>query len=226
VQTRSAIVATGAAYRKLRVPELARFEGVGVYYAATQMEGQLCRGEEVVVVGGGNSAGQAAVFLSAIAKRVHVLVRGPDLAASMSKYLIYRIENTPNISLRTSTEVETLEGDGRLERVGWRDAKVGAREVRDIRHVFSMTGADANTGWLDGCLTLDAQGFVKTGSDLTADDLGRAEWPLERRPYSFETSVPKVFAVGDVRAGSTKRVASAVGEGSAAVQTVHKVMAE
>jgi len=226
VQGNAIIVATGAAYRKLTVSDLARFEGVGVYYGATRVEAQLCSGEEVVVVGGGNSAGQAAVFLSGIAKHVHLLVRGAGLADSMSRYLIRRIEESPVITLRTYTQIEGLEGAGELERIRWRNSQTGAREVREVRHVFSMTGADANTAWLGGCVTLDAQGFVKTGVDLTAAELTAARWPLQRPPYQFETSLPRVFAVGDVRAGSMKRVAAAVGEGSAAVQIAHRVLAE
>jgi len=225
VQGRAVVVATGAAYRKLTVPELGRFEGNGVYYGATRVEAQLCDGEEIAVAGGGNSAGQAAVFLSGIAKHVHLLVRGAGLVDSMSRYLIQRIEQSPAITLRPYTQIEALEGDGRLQRVWWRRANTD-RECRDIRHVFSMTGADANTGWLGGCVVLDAQRFVKTGVDLAPEDLEAARWPLKRRPYQFETSLPRVFAVGDVRSGSMKRVASAVGEGSAAVQLVHKVLAE
>jgi thioredoxin reductase (NADPH) len=226
VQGNAVVVATGASYRKLTVPELERFEGIGVYYGATRVEAQLCDGEEVVVVGGGNSAGQAAVFLSGIARHVHLLVRGAALADSMSRYLIRRIEESPAITLRTRTEIEALEGDGRLQRVRWRSADAADREVRDICHVFSMTGADANTRWLGGCLALDAQRFVRTGADLGPEELEAAQWPLTRRPYQFETSLPRVFAVGDVRSGSMKRVAAAVGEGSAAVQLVHKVLAE
>jgi thioredoxin reductase (NADPH) len=226
VQGNAVVVATGAAYRKLTVPELDRFEGNGVYYGATRVEAQLCDGEEIVVVGGGNSAGQAAVFLSGMARHVNLLVRGAGLAESMSRYLIQRIEESPAITLLPYTQIEALEGDGRLQRVCWRSADAADREVRDIRHVFSMTGADANTRWLDGCLALDAQRFVKTGADLTSEELEAAQWPLKRRPYQFETSLPRVFAVGDVRSGSMKRVASAVGEGSAAVQLVHKVLAE
>ena len=226
VQGHAVVVASGAAYRKLTVPDLARFEGIGVYYGATRLEAQLCDGAEIAVVGGGNSAGQAAVFLSGTARHVHLLVRGAGLADSMSRYLIRRIEESPAITLRPYTQLEALEGDGRLERVWWRRAEAGERECRDICHVFSMTGADANTGWLAGCLALDARGFVKTGVDLAPEDLTAAQWPLARRPYQFETSLPRVFAVGDVRSGSMKRVASAVGEGSAAVQLVHKVLAE
>jgi len=226
VQGHAVVVATGAAYRKLTVPDLGRFEGAGVYYGATRVEAQLCGGEEIVVVGGGNSAGQAAVFLSGIARHVHLLVRGAGLADSMSRYLIRRIEESPAITFRPHTQIESLEGDGSLQRVWWRSAAAAARECREIRHVFSMTGADANTAWLGNCLTLDAQRFVKTGLDLAPADLEAAQWPLRRRPLQFETSLPRVFAVGDVRSGSMKRVASAVGEGSAAVQLVHKVLAE
>ena len=226
VQGHAVVVATGAAYRKLTVPELGRFEGNGVYYGATKVEADLCSGAEIAVVGGGNSAGQAAVFLSGRAKHVHLLVRGAGLVDSMSRYLIRRIDESPDITLRPYTQIEALEGDGRLERVWWRSAQDPNREGRDICHVFSMTGADANTAWLGGCVALDAQRFVKTGVDLTREDLETAQWPLKRRPYQFETSLPRVFAVGDVRSGSMKRVASAVGEGSAAVQLVHKVLAE
>ncbi|HYM67028.1 MAG TPA: NAD(P)/FAD-dependent oxidoreductase, partial [Patescibacteria group bacterium] len=226
VQARAVVVATGAAYRKLTVPDLARFEGVGVYYGATRVEAQLCDGEEIVVVGGGNSAGQAAMFLSGIARHVHLLVRGAGLADSMSRYLIRRIEESPAITLRPHTQIEALEGDGRLQRVWWRSGQTAEREGRDIRHVFSMTGADANTGWLGGCLALDPQRFVKTGAELTPEELEIARWPLRRRPHQFEASLPRVFAVGDVRSGSMKRVAAAVGEGSAAVQLVHRVLAE
>jgi thioredoxin reductase (NADPH) len=226
VQGNAVVVATGAAYRKLTVPELGQFEGTGVYYGATRVEAQLCEGEEVIVVGGGNSAGQAAVFLSGIARHVHLLVRGVGLADTMSRYLIRRIEESSAITLRTHTQIEALEGGVRLQRVCWRSAHAAAREVRDIRHVFSVTGADANTGWLAGCLALDERRFIKTGADLRPEEFDAVQWPLNRRPYQFETSVPRVFAVGDVRSGSMKRVAAAVGEGSAAVQLVHKVLAE
>ena len=226
VRGRALIIASGAEYRRLPIPNLAQFEGVGVYYGATPMEAQLCADEEIVIVGGGNSAGQAAVFLSGIAKHVHVLVRGPGLAESMSRYLIRRIEESPAITLRSHTEIVALEGNGHLERVTWNNVKTGARETREVRHVFSMTGASPNTGWLQGCVALDDKQFVKTGSELTQEDLETAHWPLRRHPYLFETSVPCVFAVGDVRSKSVKRVASAVGEGSVAVQLIHSVLAE
>ncbi len=220
------VIATGAQYRKLQVENLARFEGAGVYYGATPIESQLCRGEEVVVVGGGNSAGQAAVFLAQTAKRVHVLVRAAGLADSMSRYLIRRIEDNPAINFRPRTEIVALEGINSLERVRWRDNATGAVTTHDIRHVFSMTGAVPNTGWLDGCVALDEEGFIKTGSDLSKEDLDAARWPLARPPHLLETSRPGVFAVGDVRRGNVKRVASAVGEGSIAITFVHRVLHE
>jgi len=226
VPARAIILATGAAYRKLPLPNLSRFEGAGVYYGATFMEAQLCAKEEVVVVGGGNSAGQAAVFLAQTAARVHVLVRSDGLAESMSRYLIRRIEQHPAIVVRTQTEVVALEGNGHLERVRFRDNGAGRTETHDIRHVFVMTGAAPSTRWLDGCVALDAKGFIKTGPGLSPDDLAAANWPLARAPHLLETSVPGVFGVGDVRAGNVKRVASAVGEGSIAVAFVHQVLHE
>ena len=221
VQGRTIVVAAGARYRKLDVPNLARFEGVGVYYGATHIEAQLCRDQEIAIVGGGNSAGQAAVFLATLARRVHLMVRGPGLADTMSRYLISRIEACREITLEPWTEIEALEGDERLERVRWRNTKTGTRGVYAIPHVFVMTGADPNTAWLKGCLALDAKQFIKTGADVGVDD-----WPLRRAPFLLETSVPGIFAVGDVRADSVKRVAAAVGEGSMAVQFVHKALAE
>jgi thioredoxin reductase (NADPH) len=220
VQGRSIIVATGVQYRKLGLSKLAQFEGVGVYYGATPLEAQVCRGEEVAVVGGGNSAGQAALFLAGFAKHVYLLVRGPGLADSMSRYLISRIEACREITLLSETQVEELQGDSHLERVRWRNQPTDATDTRDVRHLFLMTGANPNTGWLGGCLALDNKQFIKTGLDLGVD------WPLPRPPYLLETSLPGVFAVGDIRSGSVKRVASAVGEGSMAVQFVHKVLAE
>jgi thioredoxin reductase (NADPH) len=224
VQTRAIVLATGARYRKLPLPDLPRFEGVGIYYAATPVEAPACKGEEVVVVGGGNSAGQAAVFLSEHARHVHVLVRGAGLADTMSRYLAARIEDSDRITLHPFTEIQTLSGKDHLESIRIRDTKTGASGERAIRHVFLMMGADPNTGWLDGCVALDEKGFVKAGSGLTASDL--SGWPLKRPPYLLETSLPGVFAVGDVRSESVKRVASAVGEGSICVQLVHRYLAE
>jgi thioredoxin reductase (NADPH) len=223
---RALLIASGVEYRRLALPNLTHFEGVGIYYCATRLEAQLCADEEIVIVGGGNSAGQAAVFLSGIAKQVHVLVRGPDLAESMSRYLIRRIEDSPNITLRTRTQIVALEGNGHLERLTWSNVETGANETRDVRHVFSMTGAIPNTAWLGGCVALDDKHFIKTGADLLPGDLEAARWPLRRQPYLFETSVPGIFAVGDVRSQSVKRVASAVGEGSVAVQLIHRVLSE
>ncbi len=223
---RAIIIATGAQYRKPPLENLAQFEGTGVYYAATFMEAQLCAGEEVVVVGGGNSAGQAAVFLAQSAKRVHVLVRSSGLAESMSRYLIRRIEEHPAIVLRTHTELVALEGSDHLERVRWRNRETGEVETHGVRHVFIMAGATPSTQWLEGCLVLDTKGFIKTGNDLSPDELSAAGWPLARTPHLLETSLPGVFAVGDVRAGSIKRVASAVGEGSISIAFVHDVLQE
>ncbi|MGA9773616.1 MAG: FAD-dependent oxidoreductase [Blastocatellia bacterium] len=226
VPARTIIIATGAEYRRLSIDNLSKFEGAGVYYGATFVESQLCRDEEVIVVGGGNSAGQAAVFLSQSAKQVHLIVRSDGLAETMSRYLIRRIEQSPNIVLRSQTEIVALEGRDHLERVRWQDNNAGSIETQDISHVFVMAGAIPNTHWLDGCLTLDEKGFIKTGPDLSADDLAAAHWPLSRAPFLLETSLPGVFAVGDVREGSLKRVASAVGEGSIAVAFVHQVLHE
>ena len=226
VQARSVIIATGAQYRKIDLENLAQFEGQGVYYGATFIEAQLCRGDEIVVVGGGNSAGQAAVFLAQTVKRVHILIRSSGLAETMSRYLIRRIEDHPAIEVLTHTEIVALEGSDRLQRVSWRDNQSGKIEHHDIRHVFLMTGAVPNTKWLDGCLVLDDKGFVKTGPDLSQDELAAVRWPLARSPYFLETSIPYVFVVGDARAGNLRRVAAAVGEGSNAVSFVHRVLSE
>ena len=225
VLARTVIIATGAAYRKPAIDNLSRFENMGVYYGATFMEAQLCRGEEIVVVGGGNSAGQAAVFLAQTAERVHILVRTGGLTETMSRYLIRRIEENPRIVLRTKTEIVALEGADHLERVRWRNES-GNIETRDLRHVFLMTGAVPATRWLNGCVALDGKNFIKTGPDLSESDLAAARWPLPRAPYLLETSLPGVFAVGDVRGGNIKRVAAAVGEGSIAISFVHRVLPE
>ena len=224
--TRAIIIASGVEYRRLALDNLSRFEGAGVYYAATPMEAQLCTGEEIAIVGGANSAGQAAVFLAESAKRVHMLIRSDGLSQTMSRYLISRIEAHPRIELHKRTEIVGLEGNGHLEHVAWRTGRGGPVEQQNIRHVFTMTGAEPSTKWLAGCLALDAKGFIKTGSALTPDELSAAKWPLRRPPHLLETSSPGVLAVGDVRSGSTKRVASAVGEGSIAVATVHQILAE
>jgi thioredoxin reductase (NADPH) len=228
ISTRTIVIATGAQYRRLPLENLSRFEGTGVYYGATFVESQLCGGDEVIVVGGGNSAGQAAVFLAQTAKHVHMLVRSTGLAASMSRYLIRRIENSPMITLRPQTEIVAIEGGegNHLSSVYWHNGKTGETEKHQINHIFIMTGADPNTRWLDGCVALDDKGFIKTGPDLSPDNLSAARWHLTRQPYLLETSLPDVFAVGDVRGGSIKRVASAVGEGSTAISFVHKALQE
>lgn len=221
---RAVVIATGAQYRRPSIENISRFEGAGVYYGATAMEAQLCAGQEAVVVGGGNSAGQAAVFLASTASRVHVLVRKPGLSETMSRYLVRRIEENPAVVVHTHTEIVALEGNGRLERIQWRNDDTGELERRDIAHAFMMTGAVPNTAWLNSCVVLDDKGFVKTGPDLTDTDLATAQWPLARAPYLLETSRPGIFAVGDVRGGNVKRVASAVGEGSISVAFVHQVL--
>jgi thioredoxin reductase (NADPH) len=226
ISTHTIVIATGAQYRKIPLENLSRFEGAGVYYGATFVEAQSCGGDEVIVVGGGNSAGQAAVFLAQTAKRVHMLVRSSGLASTMSRYLIRRIENSPTIILRPQTEIVAAEGDNHLDSIYWRNSQTGQTEKHEIRHVFVMTGADPNTRWLDGCIALDTKGFIKTGPDLLPENLSAAGWPLMRQPYVLETSLPGVFAVGDVRGGSIKRVASAVGEGSIAISFVHTVLQE
>jgi thioredoxin reductase (NADPH) len=217
---RTVIIAAGSRYRRLDLPNLAQFEGVGIYYGATHVEATVCRDEVVAVVGGGNSAGQAAVFLAGTAKHIYLVMRGPCLAKTMSRYLISRIEASPRITLMAWTRIDALEGETHLNRVRLHNTKTGVSETRDIQHVFMMTGADPNTEWLRGSVALDAKGFIMTGAEV------QDGWPLHRPPYPLETSLPGVFAVGDIRAESVKRVASAVGEGSMVVQFVHKVLAE
>ena len=226
IPARNILIATGVQYRKLPLENLSQFDGAGVYYGATFVEAQLCEGDEVIVVGGGNSAGQAAVFLAQTTNRVHMLVRSASLAASMSRYLIRRIEESPNVIVRPHTEIVALEGDNHLDSVRWRNGQTGQTEKHNIRHLFVMTGADPNTGWLNGCIVLDSKGFINTGPDLSSENLSAAGWSLKRQPYLLETSVPGIFAAGDVRSGSIKRVASAVGEGSTAISFVHNVLHE
>lgn len=222
----SVIIATGAKYRELSLPNLSRFIGTGIYYAATHLEAKLCEDEPIAIVGGGNSAGQAAVFLAQACRHVHVLVRSDGLADSMSRYLIRRIEESSNITLHTRTELTALEGNERLERISWRSAASDRPATNEIQHVFLMTGAVPNTQWLEGCVALDDKNFVRTGPDLHAEDLTTARWPLPRSPYLLETSLPGVFAVGDARSTSVKRIASAVGEGSICIQFVHRALRE
>ena len=214
VRSRSVVVASGAQYRKLSVENYGQFENRGIYYAATAMESVLCRDNEVIVVGGGNSAGQAAVFLSGIAKHVHHIVRGKSLASTMSQYLISRIESSSHITLHTESEIVKLEGESSLECVTWINRKTGESTVKPIGSVFVMIGAEPNSGWLFGTVRLDKKGFILTGG---TDG-------FESTPYA--TSVPGMFAVGDVRSNSAKRVASAVGEGSVVISDVHRYLAD
>ena len=230
VRTRAAVIACGARWRTLDLPNFGRFEGSGIHYAATAVEAELCEGSEVIVVGGGNSAGQAAVYLSRHAKCVHMLVRGEGLAESMSDYLLQRIEASDRIDLLTHTEVVGLDGDEWLGEVTWQNGE-GERHTCPCRHVFLMIGAVPNSDWLDGTLRRDRAGFILTGAAVrdcsNADgEEGCQPWPLDREPYPLETSLPGVFAVGDIRSGSVKRVASAVGEGSVCVADLHKTLNE
>jgi thioredoxin reductase (NADPH) len=222
---RSVVIATGAEYRRPPIANLEKFTGQGVYYGATFMEAQLCGNDDVIVVGGGNSAGQAAAFLAQTANKVHMLVRSSGLAESMSRYLIQRIEENPGIELHYNTEIVALEGDSQLEQVTWRNRASGETSVQDIRHVFIMAGASPRTEWLQGCVALDEKGFILTGRDLDNAN-GSVPWTYTRAPMMLETSLPGVFAVGDVRSGNVKRVASAVGEGSIAIHLVHRSLAE
>ncbi len=221
VRARSIIIATGAEYRQLAIENASRFLGTGIYYAATATEARRCEMKEAIVVGGGNSAGQAAVYLASRCSHVHLLVRSKGLADTMSDYLIRRIAETPNITLRARTEITSLQGSEQLERVVWKTAPDNVLETHAIGHVFLMTGAVPSTDWLKSCVALNDKGFVRTGSDLTPADLPRTNGSGAWSPQSFETNWPGVFAVGDVRCGSVKRVAAAVGEGSACVQQVH-----
>jgi thioredoxin reductase (NADPH) len=225
---RSIIISTGAQYNRPQIANLKNFEGQGIYYGATFIESQLCGNDEVVVVGGGNSAGQAAVYLSQTARKVYMLVRGAGLSETMSRYLIQRIDENPAIELRCKTEIVALNGDTHLEGVTWLDKNTDLTSTHDIRHVFIMAGASPRTEWLQGCVALDNKGFILTGRDLDAPDgiASPTAWPLSRAPQMLETSLPAVFAVGDVRSGNVKRVASAVGEGSIVVHLVHQALTD
>ncbi len=227
ITARSVIAATGARYQRLDVPRLDQFEGVSVHYAATEAEVQRFEGEEVVVVGGGNSAGQAAVYLAGRMRKVYLLIRGGDLRKGMSQYLVDRVADAENVELLTYTEVRDLVGEDRLEGVEVEDNRSGERRILDARALFVFIGAQANTGWLRGTAELDKRGFILTGRNLDASMLESEAWQgLSRSPYRLETSLPGLFAAGDVRSGSIKRCASAVGEGAMAVSLVHQYLAE
>jgi thioredoxin reductase (NADPH) len=218
------VIATGAQYARLPVEEADAFAGRGIYYNATHMEAQLCDSEEVAVVGGGNSAGQAAVFLAQTSSRVHLLVRSNQLSESMSQYLIARIDAHPKIEVHYLTQIVGTAGAAHLESISWKEGPSGLSVSQRIRHVFVMAGAAPRTEWPEDSFVLDKKGFIVTGPDLV--EYGDFQWPLSRSPLLLETSVPGIFAVGDARAGSIKRVASAVGEGAMAVHLVHRFLAE
>ena len=227
VVARSVIAASGARYRRLEVPGLERFEGVSVHYAATQAEAQPFEGEEVAVVGGGNSAGQAALFLAGRTRRVYLLIRGNDLGKGMSRYLVDRITEAENVELLANTEVRELVGEERIEGIVVEDNRSGAQRTLDAGALFVFIGAEANTSWLQRAVELDERGFVLTGRELSRSALEGDAWQeLSREPYLLETSLPGVFAAGDVRSDSIKRVASAVGEGAMAVRLVHQYLAD
>ncbi len=225
LRARTVVLATGASYRRLDVPRLAEFEGAGVYYAATPVEAQMCTGRRVAVVGGGNSAGQAAVFLAKHARQVDLLIRGGDLGASMSRYLVDQIEATPLIDLHAHTEIRALHGNGDLDAITVEQTSEGATSTHEIGAVFVFVGADPCTEWLAGVLAVDEDGFILTGQSLALTHLDPTGDGRERPPFLLETSVPGVFAVGDVRSGSIKRVASSVGEGATAVRLIHQYLA-
>jgi thioredoxin reductase (NADPH) len=221
LRTRCVLVASGVHYRKLEVPRLAEFEGAGVYYAATPMEASQCRNEAAVVVGGGNSAGQAIVYLSRYADRVHVILRGQDLGASMSRYLVDRVNQMENVTVHRGSRITALDGNGHLSAVEV-DCENEGRQTIETASLFLFIGADPNTAWLRGCVDLDGKGFVLTGTELSGSTADTERWrSVSRVPFLLETSLPGVFAAGDVRSGSVKRVASAVGEGAMAVSFVH-----
>lgn len=233
ISSKAVVIATGAQYQRLPLDHIERFEGRGIYYGATPMEAQLCNGSEVVVVGAGNSAGQGAVFLSASATKVHVMYRRADIRETMSEYLVKRLEETPNIILHPETEISALHGvegadelDDRLVSISHTHRGTGETGTCDAPFVFLFVGARPFTKWLPQNMTCDRTGFVQTGADLENLDLVKAGWAIERMPSEYETSWPRVYAVGDVRAGSVKRVASAVGQGSVVVSHIHRAIAE
>lgn len=230
LRARAVVIATGAQYMRLPIDDIESFEGRGVFYGATPMEAQLCAGAEVAVVGAGNSAGQGAMYLASIARRVHVIYRRPDIRETMSEYLVKRLEDHPSVELHPSTDVTALHGadggEGRLRQVTFRNRETGEDKICDVGFLFLFIGAAPFTQWLPREMVCDAKGFVKTGSDISPLELVRAGWSIERMPSRYETSWPRIYAVGDARLGSVKRVASGVGEGSVVVSDIHAALAE
>ena len=217
----------GRRYRRLDVPDAEKYEGCGIYYGATAMEAELCKGSDVAIIGGGNSAGQGAIYLSGHASKVHILVRRKDLAETMSRYLIRRIVETTNIEVHPFSEVSGLVGeDGCLKAIEVKDRRNEGTTKLEVADLFLFLGADPCTSWLKGTVAMDAKGFLLAGPDLTPEERLACGWPEGRDPTLFETCLPRVYAVGDVRSGSVKRVASAVGEGSIVVQFIHRALGE
>jgi len=220
------VLATGVSYRNLAAPGCDRLTGRGVYYGSAMTEADDCAGLDVYIVGGANSAGQAAVYFARRARSVQILVRGASLETSMSTYLIEQLASIPNVVVRTCTTVVAVDGDAHLEQLTLQDARAGQRETVPASHLFVFIGAAPRTDWLDGVLVRDERGFIRTGSALVIDGGRLADWPLDRDPYFLESSLPGVFVAGDVRADSVKRVASAIGEGAMAVMMVHRYLGE
>ncbi len=226
LRSRAVVVASGAQYQRLPIEGIEAYEGRGIYYGATPMEAQLCSDAEVTVVGSGNSAGQGAIYLASVARKVHVIFRRKSLRETMSEYLVKRLEEHPNIEIIPSTDVVALHGKDSLDALTYRCRETGVEGHCECRFLFLFLGASPNTGWLPSEMVCDERGFVKTGTDIAPVELVRAGWSLDRMPSRYETSWPRIYAVGDVRKGSVKRVASSVGEGSVVVSDIHQALAE
>ncbi len=226
LRSRAVVVASGAQYQRLPIEGIDAYEGRGIYYGATPMEAQLCGNAEVTVVGSGNSAGQGAIYLASVAKKVYVIFRRKSLRETMSEYLVKRLEEHPNIEIIGSTDVVALRGEGQLDGLTYRCRETGAEDLCDCKFLFLFLGASPNTKWLPKEMVCDDKGFVKTGADIAPIELVKAGWSLDRMPSRYETSWPRIYAIGDVRKGSVKRVASSVGEGSVVVSDIHQALAE
>lgn len=226
LRSRAVVVASGAQYQRLPIEGIEAYEGRGIYYGATPMEAQLCSDAEVTVVGSGNSAGQGAIYLASVARKVYMIFRRKSLRETMSEYLVKRLEEHPNIEIIASTDVVALHGEDSLDSLTYRCRETGAEGRCECRFLFLFLGATPNTGWLPSEMVCDERGFVKTGTDIAPVELVRAGWSLDRMPTRYETSWPRIYAVGDVRKGSVKRVASSVGEGSVVVSDIHQALAE